>query len=190
MKFSVFAFEICARYEPHGRLHQSLHRLLTTHPANANLQQKWLFHRNAIAELLVAVPSFERGCWDYFDDDARARRDYEQWVNGMLTEEGARKEPSGDDPYRGGPRYLTYTMAFLLVNGSEVDLGIRRVCDIPEPQLWHRASFHRILDGLYRVLNFASIQSDVAYLIPRDTGWGLTSDDLVQPKFAYLRPIQ
>lgn len=190
MKFSIFAFEICAPYEPHSRLHQNIHRLVTTHPPNANLQQKWQFYRQVTAELLVAVPQFQRGCWDYFDEDARARTDYEQWVNGMVTEEGARTEPSGDDPYRGGPRFMTFTMAFLLVNGSEVDLAVRRVCDIPEPQLWHRATFQRILEGLNRVLNFASIQSDVAYLIPRDAGWGLTHDDLVQPKFAYLRPIQ
>lgn len=189
MKLSIFAFEICARYEPHGRLHGSLHRLLTSHPSNATLQQKWHFYREVTQELLVGLPLVERGCWDYFDDDARARRDYEQWVNGMLTEEGARTEPSGDDPYRGGPRYMTFTMAFLLVNGSHTDLALRRVCDIPEPVLWHRATFHRILSNL-GVLNFASIQSDVAYLIPRDSGWGLTHDDLVQPKFHYLRPLQ
>jgi hypothetical protein len=76
-----------------------------------------------------------------------------------------------------------------MAHGSAVDLALRSICQIPEPQLWHRATFHRILQGVFGALNFASIQSDVAYLIPRDPGWGLTSDDLVQPKFAYLRPI-
>ena len=190
MKLTIFAFEIAARYEPHGRLHQSLHRLVTTHPAQDTLQQKWYFYRQVTSELLVGLPLCERGCWDYFEDDARARKDYEMWVNGMVTEEGSRKEPSGDDPYRGGPRYMTFTMAFLMVHGSGVDLAMRNICQIPEPQLWHRATFQRILQGAFGVLNFASIQSDVAYLIPRDPGWGLTADDMVQPKFAYLRPIQ
>ncbi|AKV03291.1 hypothetical protein AKJ09_09954 [Labilithrix luteola] len=188
MNCSIFALELCARFEPGGRLHTQLLGLLRNHPANANLQQKWHFCRQAASELLVALPIVERGCWDYFDDDARARHDYAQWVRGMTTEEGARTTPSGDDPYRGGPRYMTFTMAFLLVNGSHTDLALRRVCEIPEQRLWHRETFRHILSNL-GVLNFAGIQSDVAYMIPRDAGWGLTLEDLQLPKFHYLRPL-
>jgi hypothetical protein len=188
MKHSIFAFEICARFEPGGRLHSELRGLVTASPSGASLQQKWLFYKKAVSELLVAVPLFQRGCWDYFDNDARAKADYDQWVAGMVTEEGARPTPSGDDPYRGSARYLTFTMAFLLVNGSPTDLAVRRLCDIPEARLWHRQTFQHILAGL-GVLNFASIKSDVSYLIPRDVGWGLTDEDLAHPKFKYLRPI-
>ena len=188
MRHSLFAFEVAARFEPGGRLHTSLGAALAHARPNMNLQQKWRFYKHAIDELLIAMPLFQRGCWDYFDDDTRAKADYEQWVAGMVTEEGARREPSGDDPYRGSARYLTFTMAFLLVNSSPTDEAIKRLCDIPQNRLWHRATFHRILSGL-GVLSFASIKSDVAYLIPRDPGWGLTDEDLAQPKFAYLRPI-
>jgi hypothetical protein len=189
MLHSIFAFEICAKYEPGGRLHSTLHRLLVGHPANPTLQQKWAFYREVVTELLVAVPLFERGCWDYFDNDARALKDYDQWVNGMVTEEGARRQPSGGDPYRGDARYMTFTMAFLLVQNSHTDLALRGICNVPDALLWHRATFNRILSGLYQSLNFATIKSDVAYLIPRDAGWGLTQEDLVQPKFQYLRPL-
>jgi hypothetical protein len=188
MKHSIFAFEICGKLEPGGRLHSELRRLVTEAPANATLQQKWLFYRHAVNELLVALPLFDRGCWDYFDDDARARADYEQWVAGMVTEEGARHQPSGDDPYRGQVRYLTFTMAFLLVHDSPTDHAVRQLCNISQAHLWHRGTFHHILSGL-GVLNFASIKSDVSYLIPRDVGWGLTVEDLAHPKFQYLRPI-
>lgn len=188
MRHSIFAFEVAARFEPGGRLHTALQTALANARPNMNHQQKWRFYREAISELLTAMPLFQRGCWDYFDDDARAKADYEQWVAGMVTEEGARREPSGDDPYRGSARYLTFTMAFLIVNGSKTDEALKRLCDIPENRLWHGATFHRILSGL-GVLNFASIKSDVAYLIPRDPGWGLTDEDLAQPKFNYLRPI-
>lgn len=187
MGHSLFAFEVCARFEPGGRLHTELHRLITTSPVNANLQQKWRFYRDVIAELQVAVPLFHRGCWDYFPEDDRAKASYEQWVAGMVTEEGARHEPSGDDPYRGAARYLTFTMAFLILNGSQTDFAVRRLCDIPENRLWHRQTFQHILHGLS--MNFASIKSDVAYLIPRDRGWGLTLEDLGHTKFDYLRHI-
>ena len=188
MKHSIFAFEICARFEPGGRLHSELHRLVTTTPANTNLQQKWRFYKQVVSELLVAVPLFHRGCWDYFDNDARAKADYEQWVAGMVTEEGARLSPSPDDPYRGPAHYLTFTMAFLMVSESPTDLAIRRLCNFNESRLWQRQTFQEILAGL-GVLNFASIKSDVAYLIPRDAGWGLTLEDLAHTKFDYLRPI-
>jgi hypothetical protein len=79
-------------------------------------------------------------------------------------------------------------MAFLLLNGSPTDEAVKRVCGIPQNRLWHRATFQRILSGL-GALSFASIKSDVAYLIPRGPGWGLTDEDLAQPKFVYLRPI-
>jgi hypothetical protein len=185
---SIFALEVCAKFEPGGRLHTELRNAVANHAPNASLQQKWLFYRHCVNELLMAVPLFERGCWDYFDNDQRSREDYAQWVAGMVTEEGARSQPLGDDPYRGETRYLTFTMAFLLVQNSPTDLALRQLCNIPESQLWHRATFHRILSGL-GVLNFASIQSDVAYLIPRDVGWGLTREDLAHPKFEYLRQL-
>lgn len=185
---SLLALEICARFEPGGRLHEGLRRLLTDAPASPTLQEKWLFYRQAISELLVALPLFDRGCWDYFEDDAVARASYDQWVAGMVTEEGARPQPSGDDPYRGSARYLTFTMAFLLVKGTPTDAAVRRLCDIPEGRLWHRRTFEHILSGL-GVLSFASVKSDVAYLIPRDVGWGLTLEDLADARFQYLRPI-
>jgi hypothetical protein len=188
MKHSIFAFEICARFEPGGRLHTALRDLVRGHPANATHQQKWLFYKTVSEEIRSSMALVEKGCWDYFDEDKRALRDYDQWVAGMVTEEGARREPSGSDPYRGDPRWMTFTMAFLLVNESACDVAIRELCDIPEANLWKRETFWRILAGI-KLLNFASIKSDVAYLIPRDDGWGLTQHDLAQPKFAYLRAL-
>ena len=79
-------------------------------------------------------------------------------------------------------------MAFLIVNGSPTDDAVKELTAIPEDRLWHRQTFEHVLSGL-GVLNFASIKSDVAYLIPRDSGWGLTDEDLAHQKFNYLRPI-
>lgn len=186
---SYFAMEVCARYEAGGRLHETLRRQLADHPSNATHQQKWTFYKRCSFELLNGLSIVERGCWDYYNDDARAKKDYAQWVAGMTTEEGARTTPSGDDPYRGEPRFMTFTMAFLILQDSACDLAMRKLCDIPEPALWRRSTFQHILSGL-NVLNFAAIESDVAYLIPRDAGWGLTVEDLAQPKFQYLRMLE
>jgi hypothetical protein len=190
MKHTVFAFEACARMEPESVLHQNLLRLLGAQPKEPNHQQKWTFYRDCAGEILAAQDRVTRFCWDYFDDDKMAVSNYDEWVAGMTTAEGARAQPSGAvDPYRGGdPRWLTFTMAFLLVKDSGCDESVRDQCAISEEMLWHRDTMRRVL-GAVPMLNFAVIKSDVAYLIPRDDAWGLTGDDLAQPKFNYLRPI-
>ena len=188
MKHSIFAFEVCARLEPQSELHFRLIDAMKNHPANPTFQQKWVYYRACTDALIAGFDAIERGCWDYFDDDKRAQADYQQWVTGMVTEEGARTQPSGNDAYRGEMHYLTFTMAFLMKVNTACDAKISRLCNIPEDRLWKRESFWRILNGM-KDMNFAAVKSDVSYVIPRDLGWGLTQADLAQPKFHYLRPI-
>src|SRR5262245_53792955 len=110
---------------------------------------KWQTLRRVSELLLEGEPLFEKGCWDFFDDDGRALRDYEMWTKGMTTEEGARKEPSGE--LGGEPRYMTFTLALLIAAGTPCAREMAKICDIPESQLWRRSSFTRILRGLPRV---------------------------------------
>jgi hypothetical protein len=79
-------------------------------------------------------------------------------------------------------------MAFLMVQGTPTDQAISSLCQVPEAELWRRDVFYRLLVGL-GILNFASVKSDVMYLIPRDGDWGLTAQDLAHAKFHYLRPL-
>ncbi len=189
MEHSVFALEVCARLEAGSPLRGALLEITRGKAPRMTLQQKWEQYRAASAVLLQHLSLVERGCWDYFSDDARARRDYDMWTKGMTTEEGARTAPSGQpDPYRGQPRYLTFTMAFLIVQDTPTDRAIASVCNVPEAHLWRRDVFARLLKGM-GYLNFASVISDVAYLIPRDDGFGLTPQDLDAPKFHYLRQL-
>jgi hypothetical protein len=187
MARSIFAMELCFPFD--AGLHAVLRAHVRAQPAAMGYQDKWVLYRDARNDLAAALSRVERGCWDYFDDDARAQNDYRMWVNGMLTDETARTSPAGPpDPYRGGPRYMTFTMAFLIVADTETDRAVANLCNIPEQRLWERQSFARILGGL-GVINFVSVQSDVLYLIPRDDDWALTSEDMSQEKFKYLRPV-
>jgi hypothetical protein len=190
MQSSIFSIEIAARLDRAPNLLPLLRGILTSQPNVVGLQQKWETYKRASEALLGNLGFIERGCWDYFEDHARAEKDFKMWLGGMTTEEGARPQPSGrPDPYRGEPRYLTFTMTFLMVRPSPTDLAVARLCDIPEQHLWRRDVFGRILGGM-SVINFASVQSDVMYLLPRDDDWGLTTEDLAQPKFHYLRVLQ
>jgi hypothetical protein len=189
MTCSIFAIEVAARLDRAPNLLMTLRAAIADQPASIGYQQKWERYRGACLALAAEIMTIERGCWDYFDDSARADKDFKMWLGGMTTEEGVRPGPSGrPDPYRGEPRFLTFTMAFLIDRPSPTDSAVSRLCDIPQPDLWRRDVFLRILEGM-GVINFASVQSDVLYLLPRDDDWGLTVDDLAEEKFKYLRPL-
>jgi hypothetical protein len=189
MGSSIFSIEVAARLDRAPELLHVLRTAIQDQPAEVSYQRKWECYKRASDALLANLGVLERGCWDYFDTDEKAEKDFKMWLGGMTTEEGARRQPSGKpDIYRGEPRYLTFTMTFLLMRPSPTDRALYQLCDIPEPHLWRRDVFGRILAGL-GVVNFASVKSDVMYLLPRDDDWGLTVDDMREEKFAYLRPI-
>lgn len=189
MLHSILAIEICAPLLANSLLRRALHSVVNGPPAMGLYDKKRQY--GGAAEILIQnLGVIEKGCWDYFDNDERAKKDFDMWSKGMTTEEGARTEPSGmPDPYRGGPRYLTFTMAFLIEQNSHTDSMLAAVCNIRDDRLWYRDTFARVLRGVQE-MSFASVESDVIYLIPRDDDWGLTVEDLRQPKFHYLRQLQ
>jgi hypothetical protein len=186
-EYSIFAMEMMYRYDP--ALHAILRDHATAQAAALGYHEKWTAYRNAESDLLANLDRVDRGCWDYFNDDERARRDFTMWVNGMTTDETARTTPSpAPDPYRDDPRYMTFTMAMLVLQGTPTDAALFQLCNVPEDKLWQKAVFQHILQGL-GIVNFASVQGDVMYVIPRDPEYVLTTDDMGTDKFAYLRPL-
>lgn len=188
MNHNVFALELCLRLQPEDDLRPQLADLVLAHPEASRPGPKWQMMQRAVQLLLANDHLFEKGCWDFFDDDQKARSDYDMWCKGMTTEEGARKEPSGRPVAHGEPRFMTFTLSMLVVAGTSTAEALARTCDIREADLWKKATFLKILRGLNAV-SFAAVKSDVLYLIPKDEGWGLTLEDLRHEKFAYLRPI-
>lgn len=186
MSHSIFAMELCLRLDPGGQLQQQLRAALPVQSMWLGVGAKWQHYRQ-VAQLLHAnIHLAESGCWDYFDDPERALKDFEMWKNGMLTAEGARDDQRAFSANE--PRYITFTMAFLLIKDSPSDLTLRESCDVPAASLWNRAVFARLLRDFGQV-SFASVFADVAYLIPRDPPWALTAEDLTDPKFHYLRRL-
>lgn len=187
MARSIFALELCARLDPALRAH--LHGLLRNMPAGMSAQAKFEAYRAFGWAWRNHLHLVEKGCWDFFDDHERATRDFTMWTQGMTTEEGARTNPSGvPDAYRGEPRYMTFTAAFLLEQGSYTERALAARCAVPKDQLWSRATFGTMVDNLAQ-LNFGNVEADVVYLIPGDDAWGLTLDDLAHQKFQYLRQV-
>lgn len=189
MQSSFFSFELCLRIEPGSTLLPDVRMLLEGQPAKSSLQGKWELAKSVSNLLLASLPAAERGCWEYFDDEERAKSLWADWSKVVETKSGARTSPSGPvDPYRGEPRYMTVTMAFLLVRDAPTDLQLREACNVAQSLLWQRSTFLRILEAV-PTMSFASVRADTLYMIPGDDEWGLTAGDLADEKFAYLRTI-
>ncbi len=187
MERSILALELCMRFEPQA--HNHLRQLIVENRRELSFHEKWSLYGRAATSLTYNRGLWISGCWDFFDEDSRARSDFNMWVQGMLTEEGARPHPSGSpDPYRGDDRFMTFTMAALLVQGAPSERALKSACEIPESRLWHSDSFAHILASM-RFLNFASVEASTLYLIPNQPDYALTAEDLRHPKFQYLRPI-
>lgn len=184
MPCSIFAVEVAIRTGPHDPFRRALHELLRHHPPSASRAQRRYFYYQVVQQVGANFAAVERGCWDYWPDHDKAVSDFDMWTKGMTAEEGARHVPSHDPP----PRYLTFTMAFLLVKGSRTDLGLAQRCRIPEAHLWQRSVFQHVLLSV-TAIDFADVKSDVVYLIPGDDAFALTPADLALPKFQYLRPL-
>lgn len=189
MRNAILATELCFPMVPGDNLQAQLRGLIVQQPAQMRPGNKWEVYRALAGLLTERLPQAVSGCWDFFDDNDRAQRDHEMWFNGMYTREGSRRTASGPgDPYRGDGRFLTFTLSLLLDADSPSGLQLARHCAIPEAALWRRDTFRHVLSAL-PAISYASVRSDVAYVIPRDDGWGLTAEDLREPKFHYLRTI-
>ena len=193
IEHAIFAMELCLPMDPARSAHAELVRLFREQRDHCTSDEKWRFYERVRQLLLRELPQARSGCWDFFYDDARAKSDYDMWCNGMLTREGARTAPSGrpsGEPFRGdaSPRFMTVTLAWLMVQARPSTMSLAATCEIPEAELWKRHSFRRILERLGRV-QFSAVKSDVFYVIPGDDEWGLTEEDLLASKFEYLRAI-
>lgn len=188
MRHSVFTLEVCARLDL-GPLLGQLRPLLQRAPERASRDEAWQRHAAAAAVVLGSLHRVERGCWEYFDDDRVARSMFDDWCRPLLEHDVPRREPSTAN-YRvaAGPRYLALTFVYLLAAGSPSDLELRRTCNVPQTDLWQRLTFQRLLQAV-QALSFASVKADAMYMVPRDSEWGLTADDMATEKFQYLRVL-
>ncbi len=188
---SILALELCMHYE--ANLHAHLRQAITQGTQSLAYGEKWQLYSRTTWQLVQHKHLWVSGCWDFFDEDMKARSDFNMWVQGMLTEEGARTAPHGQnfnyrDPAVGNELFMTFTMAALMVSQTPSERAVAAACSISEARLWQRSTFEHVLRSTHH-LNFAAVEASTMYLIPRDPEWGLTTEDLKHPKFHYLRPI-
>jgi hypothetical protein len=188
MQHKIFAMELCILMQD-DRLCGQLRDLVRTHPRRVGFQEKWQMYSRVRDLLRQNLDLVVKGCWDFFDEDDKAQSDFKMWCDGLFTEEGARDTPSGSGDPHTDPRYMTFTMAFLLQAGAPSVETLSDRCEIPEGRLWKRETFAFLLEQIGH-LNFGSVKGDVIYVIPGADGWALTAEDLQLDKFHYFRDIE
>ena len=189
MRHSVFTVEVCARLDLMPQLLDQLRPIVQTAPDRVTRTEAWQRHATAAEVLLGAMDVAERGCWEYFDEEATAMQMFDDWCRPVLDAAVPRQEPSGIPTYRdAGPRYVLFTVVYLLARDSPSDLEVRRACNVVQSELWKKHTFRRLLQAV-RALSFASVKADCLYMVPRDHEWGLTQSDLAATTYDYLRPL-
>jgi hypothetical protein len=190
VRHSVFSLEVCARLDMAPTLLEELRPIVRSAPEHVTRDEAWGRHAAAADVLARYIQIIERGCWEYFNEETTAMAMFDDWCRPLLDGGAPRQEPSGNTGYRdASPRYLLFTVVYLLARDSPSDLAVRSACDIPEMGLWTKATFWNLL-GAVRSLSFASVKADAIYLVPRDQGWGLTQADLASETYAYLRALR
>jgi hypothetical protein len=189
MRHTVFTVEVCARLDLSPALLDQLRPIVQGSPERLTREEAWRRHAAAADVLASFFDNVERGCWEYFDDETTAMSMFDDWCKPVLEQAIPRQGPSGIPDYRNpGPRFVLFTMVYLLARDSPSDLELRGASDIEEGNLWTRRTFRRLL-GAVRALSFASVKSDCMYMTPRDHEWGLTLEDLAGSTYSYLRPL-
>jgi hypothetical protein len=188
MHHKIFAMELCILMRDEG-LSRQLREIVRNHPRSVSFAEKWEMYRTVRKLLVAHINDVVKGCWDFFDENSKAQSDFNMWCEGLFTEEGARAVPSGTGDPRSDPRYMTFTMAFLLQASAPSVESLSLRCNIPEAKLWKRETFAYLLEHLGH-LNFGSVKGDVVYVIPGADGWALTNEDLALEKFHYFRVVE
>ena len=118
---------------------------------------------------------------------------FADWEDTLQMKE-ARKQPlpvGQADQYRGADekRFIVVCAAFLMDGHSGSSQHIERtLAALPRDKLWHKSSFDTVFRLIYSV-NFATVASDVVFVLPGDTEYSLTEQDLAHDDYSFFRPM-
>lgn len=192
MAYTFFGIQVAVKAFFKDDFRSRLHATVARAAAEQRLNEKRTFWKQVTAVLNEAMPVFERGYWDLVRED-RAEEEFETWcseIEGSIATETEELGSAPDEVNRLSAErsYVLCTMAFLIERGSNSDLTLGEVCDLPESAYFTRATFARLIAAI-PTLNFANVQSDAVYIVPGNETDGLSSDNLEGEGYAYLKPL-
>lgn len=121
------------------------------------------------------------GSWDLIRDGGGG--EYEDWASGI---EAMADWPAED--FGSGGSLLLVSQIFLAGTGSNADLRLGELCDLPEAS-WHRRDTYRKLFAAPPSLNFTNLLGSGLFLAPRPDQPGFTQEVLTGEGFEYLHRV-
>lgn len=154
--------------------------------------QKSQFYQWMGGKLIQALPYIDRGIWDFYGNTSEATQHFADWEDTLRMKEARHVAlPVSYDAYRGSGerRFVLVCAAFLMDGLSGCSQHIERTLStVTEDRLWRRSTFDTVF-RLFYTLNFATIQSDVCFVIPGDHAYALTEGDLAHDDYSFFRPL-
>ena len=191
--YTFFGVQVAIKNFFKDPLRQNLHKLINDNAHSQTLVQKRAFWKSFCALLNESMPVFERGHWDLVRGD-NAEGEFETWsseLEGAAATEAEELSHAADDVHRtsAAQQYVLVTLMFLVEAGSNADITLGERCAIKESDFFTRATFARLI-ATPPLLNFANVQADAVYLMPGSDRDGLSADDLADPGYDYLNPLE
>lgn len=190
MSYTFFAVQVVLKTYPGDTLRARLHRAIAQSPVEASLVEKRNFYKSFTGIVNEAVATFERGFWDLIRGD-QAEREFDTWcseIEGSIATEQDELGAAADDLHRisNEKQFVIVTLAFLVEQDSNSDQLLGSLCDMPEPEYFTRQTLGKLI-GAVPALSFASVKADAVYLVPGNDQDGLSSLDLADEGYAYLK---
>ncbi|WP_437683444.1 hypothetical protein [Sorangium sp. So ce131] len=190
MGYTFFAIQVVLKTYPGDTLRARLHRIITASPSEVSLVEKRAFYKNLTSVLNEGMASFERGFWDLIRG-RDAERQFETWcseIEGSMATEPEEIDAVADDLHRisSEKQFVIASLIFLLGEGSASDELLGERCDMPEREYFTRQTFGKLLAAI-PALSFATVKADAVYLVPGTDEDGLSSLDLADEGYAYLK---
>jgi hypothetical protein len=181
MSAIFFGVQLAIHAPPGDPLRRRLVEAVRAGAAEQSLSEKRAYHAR-LANLLLEVSARWRfGTWDYVAGGA-GERTFDEWAAGL--ELSAAENPG--DVY--DDEHVVVTLVFLLDEGSPAEEIAGARCDVHESWFHKRETYARLVETV-KLLPFAHVRADGAYVVPGEGGPGLSADELLGEGWDYLQRV-
>src|ERR1043166_2163726 len=171
MSSSFFAIQLAIHSPPGDPRRERLVALLRGNQTDQGVVEKRALYTEFANLLEEAEAEWVLGIWDYVTG-SKAETEFDSWVAGL---EATVNEPLDPGAVRGD--HAVVSAVFLVGAPSPSDTTLGERCDIPEAKWLTRGTYARLVATL-RMLAFADVLADGVYVVPGDTGCGVTLAEL------------
>lgn len=194
---TLFVLQVFLPMETTAHLRGWLRGLMAESGERRTRAEERAFFQKAAGALLEQQKDFAYGVWDYVEDAESAAREYQGWTRGTVEDARSaaeerraltRNAPPGRAAAQAGG-YMFATFLFLLRKGRAADRIVCEECRMPTEHWFTRGTFGRLLHRIPGQLHYGTVRSSALYVRPGEDDVGISTDELAEPHYEYLKPL-